>query len=371
MTRKKAIVFVVLFFIFIALPNTTFFFVGKYIDTKNYENRSKAQRPPLTLDTYSDFPKKYEKFFDDNIPFRNQLIRLSSSIDYFLFGQPSDKRVVVGKDGWLFYRRDTDGNPVRHSRGFWHFTNEELNKISDNLVKARDELRKKNIEFVLFIAPNKESIYGEYIPDYYPIKDKIMSTDQLVKFLKEKTDIRVVYPKAEILEAKSQYTDVLFYKKLDTHWNQLGAYIGAKALAKELGISMPDFGNLKYKSNLVSSGDLTNMLNIQITDGDINYSISGISKNKTEYKDKDKKKMIQDYTTTSVEGEKRPDLRRVLIRGDSFRTALVPSLATQFQNLRVVHNSVYNKKQIFDYNSDIFVYVRVERLIRGLLNFKL
>ena len=61
------------------------FFLGKKVDSKNYENRNMASRPMLTIDSYKTFPTEFEKYYNDNIPFRNQLIRFNNSIDYFLF----------------------------------------------------------------------------------------------------------------------------------------------------------------------------------------------------------------------------------------------------------------------------------------------
>ena len=56
------------------------------------------------------------------------------------------------------------------------------------------------------------------------------NTDQIVEYLKTNTDIRVVYPYEELMRFKEKYPDEPLYYHLDTHWNELGAYIGAKAL---------------------------------------------------------------------------------------------------------------------------------------------
>lgn len=239
MSKRKSFIWIVLFLIALASPPFTFFFLGPYIDAVNYENRNIEAKPVLTLKNYVSFPQEYETYYNDNIPFRNQLIQLTSKIDFFLFRQSSNDNVDIGKGGWLFYCNDEDHNPVEQSLGYWHFTQEELRTIAENLVVTKESLNKKGIEFVLFIAPNKETIYGDYLPDYYQVRNNYTSTDQMVDYLRENTDIRVVYPKEELLEMRRKNPNIVLYHKLDTHWNFAGGYIGANSLAKELGIGMP------------------------------------------------------------------------------------------------------------------------------------
>ena len=83
-----------------------FFGGGKSGNASNNENREMADKPILTTNNYENFSKEYEQYFNDNLPFRNQMIQFHNSIDYFLFGQPSNKNVAIGSDGWLFYCDD-------------------------------------------------------------------------------------------------------------------------------------------------------------------------------------------------------------------------------------------------------------------------
>ena len=53
----------------------------------------------------------------DNIPFKNQLIAINNSIDYFVFHKASNKRVILGEDQWLFYDCKDDGDPIGSYKG--------------------------------------------------------------------------------------------------------------------------------------------------------------------------------------------------------------------------------------------------------------
>ncbi len=364
MRKNKSVLWILIFLIIAVSPVFSYFLLGQYVDSENYENRNMASKPILTAKNYESFPKEYESYYNDNIPFRNQLIRFNNSIDYFLFKQSSSERVDIGKEGWLFYCDTIDGNPVEQSLGYWNFTNDQLNIIADNLTSTKRVLESLGIEFVLFIAPNKETVYIDKLPDYYEAKNHYTSTDQLADYLKENTDIRVVYPKQDLLNAKEQTPDILFYHKLDTHWNCAGSYIGARSLAKELGLEMPMLNELSLEPVVSSTGDLSNMLNIEIKNGNIDYVVSGISTLNTVNEKWDISREFIYHTSGA-------DSRRLFVRMDSFSIALAPYLATQFENCMWGHIGSFNQQQIFDYGADIFVVETAERYISKLDNFRI
>ena len=65
----------------------------------------------------------------------------------------------------MFYSFVSDGDPVSCYMGTNLLTEDDLKAIADNCVSQRDFLAEQGKEFVIFIAPNKERIYSEYMPD--------------------------------------------------------------------------------------------------------------------------------------------------------------------------------------------------------------
>ena len=127
---------------------------------------------------------------------------------------------------------------------------------------------------------------------------------------------------------------------------------------------MPPLNDVFLEPTLSASGDLANILNISIKNGNLDYNVSGINTLNT-LNEK------WDYKTEFIYHTAGADPRRLLVRRDSFSTALAPSLATQFENSMWVHLSCFNPQQIFDYNADIFVLEVVERYEDGLDNLKI
>lgn len=364
MIKYKAMIWIVMFAGLIGLPFPSWFLMSQFLDNGNYENRTLAEKPELTIENLETYPRNYEEYFNDRVPYRNQLIRLMNSIDYFLFHQSTSEQVAIGKDGWLFWSNENDGNPIEQSLGYWKFTEEQLQTIANNLMASKQVLEKEGIEFVLFIAPNKETIYQDKLPDYYTQKEKESSVDQLVSYLRKNTDIRVVYPKEELLQERKTNPERLLYHKLDTHWNNAGGYIGAKSLAQELGIEMPELESVHLDKMITSRGDLTDALNISIPNGNVDYLISGISELVTENEK-------WDFATELIYHTPGADSRNLVVCRDSYSTALAPSLATQFENSYFIHKNSFDQQMIAQYNADIFVLQTVERYITMLETFQI
>ena len=203
----------------------------KFVDTTNYENREMSSQPRLTLDSYATYADDYESWFNDNIPFRNNLITLNTSIDFFIFNKSTNDSVIKGSDDWLFYANTSDGDPISCYQGTNLFSDEELQNIAQNCINQRNFLEKQGKEFVIFIAPNKERVYSEYMPDKYGKPAENYRALQVYDYLKENTDIRIVYPYTELMGAKALGRNI--YYKTDTHWNEIGGYVGAAALDRK------------------------------------------------------------------------------------------------------------------------------------------
>ena len=130
---------------------------------------------------------------------------MRSRIKYNLFKTPNTEKVVIGKDGYLFFNSGTDKvtDSIGDYNGLASFTNDEINQIEDNLIKVNDKLNKDKVNFYLLVAPNKSSIYSNMMPEAYEIVNE-SRMDKLIKTLKEDTKINVVYPKELLLTNKDK-----------------------------------------------------------------------------------------------------------------------------------------------------------------------
>lgn len=266
--KNKFAIILILFLCFLIIPNIIYKIFYKNFDHTNYENRTLASKPIFMSTNINEYPKKYEEYFNDYLPFRNELVKLKNLNDIFMFKNIFSRRVLLGKYKWLFTK---DANLTEKYIGIeeYNFTEKELEKAKNNLIYFRDELKKKNIDFIFMVCPDKPFIYFKYMPDYIKRKSIKSGTDIFVEYIKNNSDIKVVYPKEELLKYKDKYQ---LYYKYDTHWNNLGAYIGYSELMKSLNIYVENIDNVNIKSlsanerfnfgGIYHYNDMANMLSL-------------------------------------------------------------------------------------------------------------
>jgi len=209
----------------------------------------------------------------------------------------------------------------------------------------------------VFIAPNKERYYSEYMPDHYGEQAQECMLNQVLSYLSEHTDIRIVYPYEELMAYKEAHPQQLLYYKTDSHWNEIGGYIGAKALMEELGIEVPPLKQYTLTAVEDGYGDLSNMLNV----------IGLVEKGFATTVSMDSGKTSQALSPEGQSGAE-PPVKKLLIRRDSFGSAMTPYLRSNLPRVVVKHYSQFQPEQIWEEKPDVFVIQIVERYIRWLRN---
>lgn len=361
-------ILMIAFVTILCLSWVSWFILQPWADNTNYENRQKAAMPELSLATYSSFPTAFAEYLEDRLPFRNELMTLNSAMEYYLFHRSTSDNVLIGKEGWLFYVSKGDGDPIGSYQGTNLLSEDELAVMAENLVFWRDYLAERGMEFVLFLAPNKERMYSEYMPDSYGDPAEEYKVKQVVEYLRANTDLRVVYPYEELMQAKEAVAENIYYKT-DSHWNEIGAYVGASALLKELGIDMPAITDegITIEDPGKAEGDLAKMLYLSkpMKNVDSNYHVTGYDAHGVTNDEADFFGMMSYYTTDAA------DERSLYLIRDSFATAMSPYLASQFDTANMRHISSYTNDDLWQCDPDVVVLELVERNVDKLMSFAL
>ena len=366
--KNKFGVILILFLCFLIMPNIIYRIFYKNFDHTNYENRTLASKPIFMSTNINEYPKKYEEYFNDYLPFRNELVKLKNLNDIFVFKNIISDIVLLGKAKWLFTK---EVNLTEKYIGIekYNFTEKELEKAKNNLIHFRDELKKKNIDFIFMVCPDKQFIYSEYMPDYIKRKSIKSGTDIFVEYIKNNTDIKVVYPKEELLKYKDKYQ---LYYKYDTHWNNLGAYIGYSELMKSLNIYVDNIDNVNIKSlsanerfnfDIYHYNDLANLL--------------GLSKIK--YYNNDKAYIISNYITKNYyvkdgflyNSKAYSNENNIMMIKDSFSLNMIDYIATEFKQSEFILTYSFRNEDILKYKPDIVVFETVERVLKQICLYKI
>lgn len=326
-----------------------------YIDnTPLQENREPAQYPNFSNSFFTDF----DKYFLEQIPIRNSLIRFYSIMEDY-FGRGYEKilnqlnlnyyreinDVIFGEEDWLFYFGD---NSLAYYRGTNLPTESELASYVKKAEKVDEYFRSQGKEFRIFVAPNKEQMYSEYMPKGIKEGEK-KRIEMIVNYFKANSSVEIVYAKDALVEAKKE---MQVYYKQDTHWNRAGAHIGALELLKSLGYECE---RATFETTTRNIADLALMLaRPAIEDVDFNYNY------KPEYE--------LNITSTDdfhfeVNSTNAND-KKLLLLGDSFRKSMMDTLGKEFTNSKFYHRSVFNagNRLVDEFNdADVIVLQAVER----------
>lgn len=224
------------------------------------EKRSLAPLPQLTFDHdgLSTYPGRFEQFFNDRFGFRQQLVFLNSWLRVTLLGASPLDKVVVGKNGWLYYadERAMASDPL--IPGLL-----ELWRVA--LEAKRAWLADQGIEYVFMVVPDKHSVYPEFLPYNHRHYGTAPNLDLLIDHLKQKSTVQVLDIRPQLRAAKSSAP---VYYRTDTHWNRFGAAVASEVLLRRLSLRIPSIAPqpiaaLKIKTSPTKGRDMAAMLLLQ------------------------------------------------------------------------------------------------------------
>ena len=303
--KTRQILFLILFGLMTLAPVPVFTLFREQIGYKNTENKAETGFPELGRSNYSTWPRRFEEWFSDTLPFKTQFIELfrgfqqRSGLDY------TQSDVIRGDEEFLFYRKT-----LENYKGLSRFSEDELGTIVANLEGFFRRMEAAGSECLLYIAPDKEQVYDALMPDRIRRVSDESRAGQVTKYLSENTDMTVLYPKTGLQEAAENYP---VYFSTDTHWNELGGYFAAGQIRSAFtGEPEPPF-DPEYHYYDEEGKDLAMMLGLSDVLPERNAVLidfnDGIGSRKTETVDHG---TLQRFTSDAPSGKK------LMIIGDSF-----------------------------------------------------
>lgn len=241
-----------------------------------------------------------------------------------------------------------------------------MERYASAAEELKEALNERGIQLYILITPNKEEIYGDlYLPDKVTVLDEMSKTDQLISYLAENTDVTVIYPKERLLEYRDQ--DIQVWRKYDTHWNNIGAFIVSQEILAAIGKPSIGLNDVAIVEAGNCGGDLANMLGLtNIYNDDITYLIEGY---------------CEEIHAEQAENVPQPNLNyskyvsdtstdeSILCIGDSFLGAMEPFIAANFSTAMFVHRDNYGalERDLFEEeHPDIVVFQTAERFVEYL-----
>jgi alginate O-acetyltransferase complex protein AlgJ len=298
--------------------------------------------------------------FAPNVNFRDKannmggsgwLKKTFSSFRYYL-GDTLFELTVAAKDHWFVYIGEESLDDFQNTQPY---SPKEIAFIQNNLDRLSDFLTSQGIKFIVIVAPNKNTIYPQYMPSKIPIIGKQSRLDQLVAYEKSHGKFKVMDLRFDLLQASKKYQT---YYSCGTHWNAYGAFIAYQdimaSLEKDYPVLKPHGLNEYRMVAVPGDTDLVDLAHLDhSTCSGIDLVPLFIQPAVTEY---DSKEFVEaadgipsPINITTVIAD--PSLPKLLMYRDSFATALIPFLSDHF-SLAVYHRSYYKNELYEDVASE-------------------
>jgi hypothetical protein len=263
-SRVRAVsdtVLVLVFLVAICLPAT-----DALLDldpTRLAEHRRLAPPPVSRLSQPIEvsYTGAFESWWNDGFGFRRSLV-VAYSRTLLALGVSSTPSVIIGKSGWLFFAGD---EALASYRAVRPFTEAQVMQWQRRMEQRQAWLAERGIRFLLVIAPNKETIYPEFMPARLNRVRETTRLDQLMAQMRARSSVAIIDPRGALRSAKAGGGALYF--RTDTHWNDAGAWLLHREILKQLHAWYPEVEAAPAVPLIrVSggwSGDLATMLGLE------------------------------------------------------------------------------------------------------------
>ena len=151
---------------------------------------SAAPAWPQTARDWLALPRQLDRFFGDHFGLRSELVRAHARLRYAA-DLPSDLRVIIGRDNWLFFAGDgtieqATGKLLREA---------QIAKFADRAATLRTALAAKGARLIVAIPPNGPTINRARLPAWAAEAPAVTEYDLMMRALGgrgvEAVDLRV------------------------------------------------------------------------------------------------------------------------------------------------------------------------------------
>ncbi len=347
MKRKVQYLFLVLFLITLCVPLGGMLF---YTSDAKIENRELASWPTWSNEDgfNTSYLSEMGSYFEDYYAFKQELISINASIRSSLF-QTGSSQVILGKEDWLFYQgtlEDFQGTNVLSDR--------QVSNITHNLKLVQDNVEANGAIFAFTIAPNKNSLYPQMMPDYTIYTDNQKNYQKVGNALVE-GNINYI----NLYDAFNSVDTPLYLKK-DSHWNGNGAMLASNTILSGLNKEVNNYEGFTPEIVASVDGDVNEMLysSAATSEEDYSYQLAYTYQEDTN---------VETYMDEWIETSNPDKDGTLLMYRDSFGESLTPFLAQEMNKSYFSRYTPYYIDQMHQYRPDYVVIEIVERNIIDLL----
>jgi alginate O-acetyltransferase complex protein AlgJ len=290
-------------------------------------------------------------------------------------------KVIIGKSGYLFLGNKHE-DVVDKTTGSYTISETAAEAWSASLAQIASLVETSGASFVFSVAPNKHTIYPEFLPDG-EIASKETLTDQLFSTASIKT-VTAIDLRAPLKKLKSEKP---LYLQTDSHWNNAGAALAYTETMNVLAADGLELTQIPFQLREIrhEAGGLSKLLKLgnllspeHETEFAFDYEASALCESRIDLIsgvasacDPQKNAVIDvprgNAFFRMTRAEKAPNAQTVLMLCDSFCTAHSELFNASFKAVYRIHWSQVLGARMAEtlerFKPDIVIYQTVERVV--------
>lgn len=195
-----------------------------FVKGSSAEKRDLAAFPALWDETglNTAFFTQLNTYLAERFPGRSMLISLNNAFKARVFATSDEEKIVVGREDWLYF-----AETLPDYTGEGRLSEGAIHRLTTTLSLMREGVEQAGGRFVFTIAPNKNTLYPEYMPAY-----SVVDLPSNLERISERLAQSGYY--TDLSTLREQSTEQLYHKR-DSHWNNLGAYYAFDRLMQTAG----------------------------------------------------------------------------------------------------------------------------------------
>ena len=320
----------------------------------------------FNIRNFHNIPSEIDDYVKDQAFSKDSLFSLYSRFKLSIGDSPTQD-VTLGKDGWLYL-----GSPYSQKYpDLIGLSNKTMPKPKPDAyikqkIKFKNYLASQGIKYLFAIAPDKSTIYPEYLPDHYQQYQtkKNLFSENISNQFSTALNESFMHLKDPLLNAKKSIKSQLLYFRWDTHWNMVGASVAEASIAARIASMFPDLDldSDRFSPNLKSKrshlGDLAGFAGATfLLEDRLDLKICNANK----------------IGENGISCINKPDQLRILLLRDSFSRFLKAYLPKRYDEIILVSerpNLERLKDLVATTNPDLVIEEIAERHFRIYSNLK-
>lgn len=302
------------------------------------------------------YPGRYQDFHADSFGFRDVFVRNYCDLMWQFFGVSPLKIAYRGQDDWIFLGVHSEQVVWR---GASPFTEGEVDAWARSLRARHDFFAERGIEYLYCVAPDKGSVYPEFMPAW--ANDGESRLEQLQAYLGDEDVGLLSLLDAVVAEKARDQGEDLTYRRLGSHWTDRGAKAGCDAICERLRKRWPfmrtlPLDNYDYvQRSELANDDMGPMLRVN------DAALGERQEFGLDLKGPSFWKPVSNDARHFISKSLTPDYPKAWLQVDSFGTRLRPFIFEHLGDSECHWDYGLDLDRVFEFGPDIVIEVMVER----------